>query len=149
MAKVIFNPTHLPTIARRSTELIKHADSRLLEFLKLLLTIYTPVSSGLFFLSAKIVSENWLQRISFLIVSTTAVFIVLSSLVVFFTYFLISTAIAKKYVDEVNNTGEDYEKQITGKRWHSKVINVMTFATASLVSLNLLSVLIYIYSKVA
>jgi len=148
MVKVAIKPGHEKNIAESVNDLIGGSDKDRKDFLKLLLTIYTPVASGLFFLSTKPLQLTGLEKLAFLIVSTSAVLIVLLTLLIFFTYFLSSTKVAKNYLEEVSKTGEHYNKQLLGKKWHSWFIRCGTLIIASLLILNLLGVLLFVYGKV-
>lgn len=148
MGEKHIDPAHTGDIAETFTKLIRQSDDNRIDFLKLLLAIYTPVTSGIFFLSTsiKLISQN--EKHLFVSVATSSALIVLSSLVVQLVYFLSAEERAKKYVDHIKETGKHFNKPLYGKKWHSKIIRSFTMLAAGLLLLNIVSVLGFIYTTI-
>lgn len=147
-SKKYIKPGDLPDVAHGFNTFGKKADNRRLEFSKLLLTVYTPVSSGLVFLSTNLEFENNAQRVFFLILATSSVLIVLSALLERLGYFLISETQAKKFVSHVHKTGKALNKPVYGKKWHSKLVGAQIWILFSLLLVNVFSGLCAVYSFV-
>lgn len=133
--------------------LISKTDDRRLDFSKVLLTIYTPVSSGLLFLSTSIVFDCDLERYAFLTLATSSVLIVISALIERLGYFLISNEQTRVYVQRLkesvkNNTPEILYQPLDGKNWHSNIVKSQVFIMTALVVVNLMSALTFIYLRV-
>lgn len=141
------NPDHLQQIQKSLNDLIQSADKNRLEFSKLLLTIYTPVTSGLLLLSISIKYNMFAEKVLFLFIATTAVLIIFSTLIEKFVYYLISKKIAQTYVDYVRETGKHLYEPMYGKQWQNAILKYQPYITIGLLMINLFSALAFIYIK--
>lgn len=139
-------PENLKDVADGFNNFIGRADRDRSEFSKLLLTIYTPVSSGLLLLATRLSFRTNYQKVVFLAVATSSILIVLSALLEKLGYFLSSQTQAKKYVDHVRKTGEHLSKPVSGKRWEIRLISAQVYILATLLLINMVFVLLTIYS---
>ena len=144
----VINTSDLPVIAANVSKFIKRSDTQRLDFSRTTLTIYSVVTSGLVALTLNIKIDDNVEKFSLLAIITTSVIIVLFAILERFAYFLISDEIAKRYVDHVNKTGKHLNNQIFGKEWQSILIKISTIAILISFVLNLISVLIFTYSRV-
>lgn len=144
----LIKSSQLPVISDTISKLIKKSDDRRLQFTSTVLTIYTVVTSGLVALASALDSLSTFQKISFLGLVTTSVTIVMAALMERLGYFLVSQEIATKYKNHVNQTGEHLNKQIGGKKWHTKLINICTWTVVVALALNVIFALTYVYSSI-
>lgn len=142
------DPNDEPTIIRVFNKLINETDKERRTFSKLLLTIYTPITSGLFFLSISLSLDTKYQKILFFIIVITSVLIVLLALLENLFYFLITKESAEIYTAHVRKTGKHLNGPFGGKIWKTRVIEIQIFAMTALLFLNLISILIFIYLKI-
>ena len=142
------DPNDEPTIMRVFNKLINEADKERRIFSKLLLTIYTPVTSGLFFLSTSVSLDTNYEKFSFFIIILTAALIVLSALLENLFYFLIIRESAEVYTKHARETGKHLVGPFGGKAWQSKFIEIQTFVMTALLFVNLISVLFFVYLNI-
>lgn len=138
----------LISIADTFNEVISSSDKKRLDFSKTLLAIYTPVTSGLLFLSTSIQLGNIAQKVVFLMAVTTSSSIVLSALIERLAYFLSSKTIAEKFTKHVRGTGKHTNGPLKGEKWQNKLISSQVYIMSFLVLVNIVSVVIFVYLKV-
>lgn len=144
----IVDPNDVQIVARTFNKLLDESDQERRIFSKLLLTIYTPVTSGLFFLSTSLVLNNNREKISFLITVASGILIVFSALLENLGYFLISKSIAGVYVEHVKKTGKHLNNPMYGKEWQNKLAEMQVYIMVILLVVNLLSAMCFIYFKI-
>ncbi len=137
----------LKPISETFTELVSDSDRRRRDLLKLLLTIYTPVSSGLFYLSLTANLVDVPEKMLFLVISLAAILIVLGSLSVFLLDFLSATEVARKFTNYVNDTGKHPIEPLYPKEWHSKLMTITMKLVVFTLFVNILGVLAFIIGR--
>lgn len=145
---VKINSDDYKTIAESHNSLIASTDKDRKVFSKTLLTIYTPVSSGLLFLSTTLSFKNNPEKAYFLIIVTSGVLIVISALIERFGYYLISRHMTETYLAHVRKTGRHLDKPIGGKKWQSTLVEAQIFIMLALLVINIGSVLLFVYERV-
>jgi hypothetical protein len=138
-------PEHVIEVAEGFNKFHSRSDKDRSEFSKLMLTVYTPVTSGIFFLSTKLNFSNNYQKVAFLIVATSAALIVLAALAEKLGYFLTSKTQAKKFVDHVHKTGRALHTPVYGKKWETNLISIQAYLSAVLLIINVISSVIAIF----
>lgn len=146
--KEYIDSDELASIAETFNKVIENSDKKRLDFSKTLLVIYTPVTSGLLFLSTNLRFDSTYQKVIFLIAVTTSSTIVLSALIERFAYFLSSKTIADKFTKHVRDTGKHTSGPLGGKKWQNKLISSQVYVMGLLVLVNILSVVVFVYLKV-
>ena len=134
------DPNHLKDISETYSKLVKKADQRRLVFLRLLIVIYTPVTSGLFYIN--LTQEVKLFLLYFAVLFSSA-FVVLLSLLTYLGYMLTSEDVAKFYVEKINETGKHYNKPLYGKRKNTRLITESTTLAIIMLIVNIVSILAY------
>lgn len=137
------DPNDQDVIVKTFNKTIEDADKERNDFLKILLTIYTPVTSGLVFLSTTLEFEGGLgyEKLSFLLIVISSVLIVLSSLIEKLAYILIAINIGKTYTAHVRETGKHLNKPLYGKPWQSFLVECQTYTRPVLILVNVSSIL--------
>jgi hypothetical protein len=110
---------NLEEVARQFNSFTKRADDNRKSYTSLLLTIYTPVSAGLLLFSTKPIFINQYEKVGFLVVATSSVFIVLCVLLERLGYFFIANTQGKKFEKHVNKTGTPLYEPVYGQRWQN------------------------------
>ncbi|MFA6974122.1 MAG: hypothetical protein WC238_05295 [Parcubacteria group bacterium] len=136
------------TIVNSYNNLIERSDEDRRIFSKLLLTIYTPVSSGLLFLSINLSLENNHEKITFFAISLTSILIVFSALAENFGYYLISKNAATTYINNVKKTGKHYGSPLGGTKWQDKLVEWQIYIMVILITINLSSVLYFVFIRI-
>jgi hypothetical protein len=142
------DPNDEKTIATTFNKLVKIVDDERRIFSKLLLTIYTPVTSGLFFISNSIILEDNCKKYFFLVITITSTMIVFSALLENLGYFLISREMTDVYTKHVRETGKHLVGPFSGKSWQSNFIEMQIYIMTFLLMVNLLSVIAFISLRV-
>ncbi len=136
------DPNDQDIIVKTFNKTIEDADKERDDFLKILLTIYTPVTSGLVFLSTTIRFDGGLgyEKISFLFILGSSVLIVLSSLIEKLAYVLIAINIGETYTAHVRETGKHLNKPLYGKPWQSFLVECQPYLKLVLILINVISI---------
>lgn len=142
------DPNDEQTIVNVFNKLINESDQERRIFSKLLLTIYIPVTSGLFFLSTFLKIDNRFEKFSFLIVVVSAILIVFSALLENLGYFFISKHQAEVYSKHARETGKHFNNPIFGKEWQTKLVEMQVYIMTILLVVNLLSAMSFIFLKI-
>jgi len=135
----------LEPIAETFNKLIARSDKSRLDFSKTLLTIYTPVTSGFVFLATTFKFADIYQKITFLIALTSGALIVVSALTERYGYSRSSTAVAKSFIDHVNQTGKHTTTPLYCKGWHKKLISYQIFIMSVALLVNILAITVFVY----
>lgn len=143
MNEVHIDPNDLNTIVESYNKLIQNADKERDNFSKILLTIYTPVTSGLVFLSTSIKFEGDLgyEKLSFAMIVLSSVLIVFSTLVEKFSDILIANTVGETYTAHVRKTGKHLGQPMGGKPWQTFLIDIQTYLRPILLIINIASIL--------
>lgn len=135
----------LASIAETFTLLTQRSDENREKFSKTLLTIYTPITSGLVFLATTFTFTGNLQKISFLTAITSGAIIVISAIIERFGYYLSAATVIKSFVNHVNKTGKHTTTQLSGKHWHNILISCQIFIMLISLFVNILATIIFVY----
>jgi hypothetical protein len=136
------------SIAKSFNELTASSDENREKYANALLTIYTPVLSGLFFLTTKMTFQGSVQKTLFLTVVTTSGLIVLSGLIQKFLYFKTSDTMGKKFAKHVRETGKHVSGPLSGNRWEIKLLAYQVYIMTLLLLVNLVAIIIFAYAAV-
>ena len=130
-------------IVQTFNKTIKDADKERNDFLKILLTIYTPVTSGLVFLSTTLKFEGSLgyEKLSFSLIIISSVLIVLSSLIEKLAYILIAIYIGESYTAHVRKTGRHLNEPLYGRAWQSFLVECQIYLKPILIAINVVGIL--------
>ncbi len=143
------NENDIPDIASTYSMLTARTDSQREKFSNSLLSIYTPVTSGLLFLSIQIKLQGNLQKSLFLIIVTTSACIVLISLFEKFMYYLTAKSGAQMFVDYFNATGKHINSPVHGRPIENLLLIPLIYILVFMVVINILSVVIFVFTRVA
>jgi len=138
----------LKDIAENHNILIADTDKDRKVFSKTLLTIYTPVTSGLLFLSTTLRFHSDSEKVFYLIVTLTSVSIVISALLERFGYYLISKQMTEKYLSHVRKTGKHLTGILGGQKWQSKLVEAQIYIMMGFLLINVLAVFIFVFINV-
>ena len=137
------DPNDLDIIIKTFNKTIQTGDRERNDFLKIILTIYTPVTSGLVFLSTSLKFSNPAQqeKLSFALIVISSVLIVFSSLIEKYAYILIANSIGEEYTAYVRKTGKHYSQPMGGKPWQSFLIESQIYIRPVLITVNIACIL--------
>ncbi len=139
----MIDPNDQDIIVKTFNKTIEATDKERDDFLKILLTIYTPVTSGLVFLSTTLKFEGGLgyEKLSFSLIIISSVLIVLFSLIEKLAYILIAIHIGETYTAHVRETGKHLNRPLYGKNWQSFLIECQVYLKPILIIVNVISIL--------
>ncbi|MDB5181147.1 MAG: hypothetical protein JWO54_910 [Candidatus Saccharibacteria bacterium] len=138
----------LRSIAETFTELGERSDNRRKDFSKTLLIIYTPVSSGLVFLSTSLDTNSDIQKISFLIMILSSVLIVLCAILERLGSFLITKTIANTFAKYVRETRKHTTGPLYGKDWQAKLVSSQVYLLCGLLIINMIASTVFVFTNV-
>jgi hypothetical protein len=145
---VQIDPNDLKIIGDTYNKLGGISDKYRLDYSKVLLTIYTPVTSGILYLSTILHFKGGEEKVTFLVITTSSALIVISALIERFGYYLISRSQNDKYINHVRKTGKHFDKPLLGEKWQSTLVESQIFVMTALLTINVISVVLFVFQKV-
>lgn len=133
-------------IAKWHNKLSDRSADSINNFCNALLTIFTPVTSGLVFLTTSLEFQSAYQRYVFTAVITLSGLIVLLSLTQKYVKTLVAGNIYKQFIEYFNKTGKPYSQQLRGKSLPSILLRIIPFTLYVLLVCNIISMLLFAYS---
>ncbi|MEI7891224.1 MAG: hypothetical protein WCI36_04645 [bacterium] len=137
------DPNDQNIIVKTFNKVIQDGDAERNDFLKIILTIYTPVTSGLVFLSTTLKFNKYGQqeKLSFSLIVISSVLIVFSALIEKFAYILIADSIGEEYTAYVRKTGKHLNRPINGRPWQTFLVESQTYIRPILIGINMACIL--------
>lgn len=141
-------PEDIDPLAKSFNELTAAADDSREKYANALLAIYTPVLSGLFFLTTKITLHGSIQKLLFLTIITSSGLIVLSGLAQKYLYFKTSDTMARKFAKHVRETGKHINGVLNGNPWEIRLLKYQINTMTSLLLVNVTATMLFAYYKI-
>jgi len=132
------------SIATTFNVLTRNGDDKNDDISRTLLLIYTPVTSGLVFLSTNLNLVTSWEKLTFLGLVLTSALIVLSILLEKLGHYLIASTIGKTFANHVAKTGNHTQGPLYGKEWQHRLVTSQIFIKFSLSTVNVIFVIAFV-----